>query len=213
MHPLEKKKVIYNEFLDYAADMDLLLCYHNLMDDWIDDHNYKKFLLARSFKKRYYKVASMYPRQSSAIKKYIKHLHRCEQQNNQDLDCAAGLTGELLAEIFVYRDDIWKQNLHQMGFFLGKFIYLMDAYEDVMNDKEKNNYNPFLSMAEQSDFDQNCQIILNLMMADCCQAFERLPIIEYEDILRNILYSGVWIKFIQVRKAKEEKAGEKNNDI
>ena len=140
MHPTEKKRVIYTEFIDYASDMDLLLCYHNLMDDWIDEHDYKKLLLARSFEKRYHEVASMYPRQRKAIKKYINHLHRCEEENNQNLDCASGFTGKLLAEIFVYRNDIWEQNLRQVGFFLGKFIYLMDAYEDVFEDKKKNNY-------------------------------------------------------------------------
>ena len=211
MHPTEKKRVIYTEFIDYASDMDLLLCYHNLMDDWIDEHDYKKLLLARSFEKRYHEVASMYPRQRKAIKKYINHLHRCEEENNQNLDCASGLTGKLLAEIFVYRNDIWEQNLRQMGFFLGKFIYLMDAYEDVFEDKKKNNYNPFLSMAEEADFDERCLSILNLMMADCCQAFERLPIVEYSDILRNILYSGVWMKFAQIRKTRKEGTGERKD--
>ncbi len=39
--------------------------------------------------------------------------------------------GELLGELFVYEKDIFAEHLYRMGFFLGKFIYLMDAYEDV----------------------------------------------------------------------------------
>ena len=30
----------------------------------------------------------------------------------------------------------------KMGFFLGKFIYLMDAYEDLPEDLKKDRYNP-----------------------------------------------------------------------
>lgn len=209
VHPVQKKRIVHTEFVDYAADMDLLLSYHNLMDDWYDDRDRKKLLLARSYKKRYHKIASMYPRQRKAIGKYMKKLHQCEEQNEVSIDRAAALTGELLGEIFAYRKDIWEPSLRQMGFFLGKFIYLMDAYEDVESDKKKNNYNPLLSLEGDEDFDERCMNILNLMMAECSLAFERLPIIKYGDILRNILYSGVWIRFAQVRKTRKEGAGEK----
>ena len=66
-------------------------------------------------------------------------------------------------------------------------------------------------MAEEADFDERCLSILNLMMADCCQAFERLPIVEYSDLLRNILYSGVWMKFAQIRKTRKEGTGERKD--
>ena len=52
-----------------------------------------------------------------------------------------------------------------------------------------------------------CQILI-MMMAEACREFEKLPIIKYADILRNILYSGVWCRFEAVseqRKKKQEK--------
>ena len=38
-HPLEKHEIRSNEVLDYVADMNILLAYHNLRDDWQDDRN------------------------------------------------------------------------------------------------------------------------------------------------------------------------------
>ena len=50
---------------------------------------------------------------------------------------------------------------------------------------------------------------LLMMMAETCREFEKLPIIKYGDILRNILYSGVWCRFEEVsRKRREEREKE-----
>ncbi len=37
--------------------------------------------------------------------------------------------------------------------------------------------------------------IFELLLAHCAQSFERLPCVEDADLLRNILYSGVWLKY------------------
>ena len=34
-----------------------------------------------------------------------------------------------------------------------------------------------------------------MMMSECARAFERLPIVKDAEILRNIIYAGVWTKF------------------
>ena len=56
---------------------------------------------------------------------------------------SAGHFGHIMASICVYQDDIFKEDLYQMGFYLGKFIYLIDAFEDVEEDIKKQTYNPF----------------------------------------------------------------------
>jgi hypothetical protein len=50
--------------------------------------------------------------------------------------------------------------------------------------------------------------MLTMMLAESCREFERMPVIRYGDILRNILYSGVWCRFTaigQKRKGEREK--------
>ena len=94
-----------------------------------------------------------------------------------------------------------------MAFFLGKFIYLMDACEDMEKDKKAGRYNVFLEKGRilPEDLEYEILNILNSMMSECARAFERLPILEYADILRNILYSGIWTKYEVRKKMKEEK--------
>ncbi len=210
VHPLKRAVTCTNEAMAYAADMNLLLAYQNLVDDWKDERDFRKLFYAALLKKQYLAVRNAYPRQARALARYMKKLNACEKKNSPSLDEAAGLTGELLAEIFVWKDDIWKKALSCMGFYLGKFIYLMDAYEDLEHDKKTGSYNPLLLREKERDFDDMCQYILNLMMAECCRGFEYLPIIRHKEILRNILYSGVWIRFAQNRKKRAEKLGEKH---
>lgn len=111
-----------------------------------------------------------------------------------------------MAEVFDHKEDIWSPTLRHMGFFLGKFIYLMDAFEDLEQDAEKGCYNPFMSMWKSmpvQEFDSKVKEILTMMMAECCKAFERLPIVENASILRNILYSGVWSRYQIVVNKRE----------
>ena len=64
----------------------------------------------------------------------------------------AGIFGEIMAEILAWREDEWKENLRRMGFFLGKFIYLCDAYEDLEEDLTEGRYNPLTKLSEGKGF-------------------------------------------------------------
>ena len=95
-----------------------------------------------------------------------------------------------------------KESLLRLGFFLGKFIYLLDAYEDIEQDLKKGTYNPLKKRYEEPGFEEECRQILTMMMSECCKEFEQLPILQNVDILRNILYSGVWCRYEIVRKKR-----------
>lgn len=69
-------------------------------------------------------------------------------------------------------------------------------------DEKKGSYNPFLSMSRREDFDREAEKILLLMASDAAREFEKLPITEYVDILRNILYCGIWNKFRYKKEGK-----------
>ena len=116
----------------------------------------------------------------------------------------------VMAEIMLYQDDEWKELLSRFGFFLGKFIYLMDAYEDIEDDLKNHNYNPLKQLYKKPEFEDIIHKILTMMMAECSKTFEQLPLIDDIDILRNVLYSGVWYRYEQVRE-KREKEKEENN--
>lgn len=203
-HPVEKHLYRQNEFTDYAADMNILLSYEKCLDDWTDERKLKKRLMAALLKSKNERAYKKYPEKFDKICHLMERIHAYESAESKEVDRVSGVFGELMAEIFAYRKDEWEETLRRMGFFFGKFIYLMDAYEDVPKDLEKGTYNPFKDVYQQEDFEEQAEKILLMMMAECSKAFERLPIVENTEILRNILYSGVWSRYDQVKQKRKE---------
>jgi hypothetical protein len=89
------------------------------------------------------------------------------------------------------------------------------SYDDLEKDEKKNNYNVFKYHKDVEDFDTFAENILKAYMAGCARVFERLPILANAELLRNIIYSGVWTKFYAARRKKNNTAGkqlEEHND-
>ena len=214
MHPAKKKTSYVNEASRYAASMNVLLSYYDLLDDWEDDRAVPKKVMSQAIHKDFQKVQRMYPRQAAAVERYVDGLHRYELIAEKNLDAIAGLTGEMLGEIFVWKEDVWAEELRCMGFYMGKFIYLMDAYEDMEKDVRRNAYNPFVEALRENPFGKEkdaetlCKLILTSMMSECARSFERLPVLQHAEIIRNALYSGVWAKYEMVHN-KRQKHSEK----
>ena len=215
VHPAKKHTTRQNKWTDYAADMTILLAYHNMLDDWEDDKNVGGLAMAKVLKKQYEKVARLYPAQAEAVKEYMEKNAKSEREKDYDVDRVSGYTGEFLGKLFAKEDDIWHDALYKTGFYLGKFIYLMDAYDDLETDKKKNSFNLLLPLSEKKDFEAYVENTLAMMMAECSKSFELLPILQYTDILRNILYSGVWSKYALIlqRKEKKEQKGKNSDDF
>lgn len=213
MHPVKKTEILQNEITEYAADMNLILAYYHLKDDWEDE---KKFfaLTGIAFLKRKVEMAvRQYPRQAEAIQRELKRLSEFEKKESSNPDEPAGCFGRLMEEVFVYKEDCWEEPLRKMGFYLGKFIYIMDAYEDLPEDMEKENYNSLRKMSESECYEEKCKEIFCMMMGECAAAFEKLPCVLEVDILRNILYDGVWKKYQKLQEKKSEELTDDKESI
>jgi hypothetical protein len=208
LHPLKKRTCSVNQITEYAADMNVMLAYFKLIDDWKDEHQIPKKVMADMLRKDYERLSDKYPRQSAAIEHYIEQLSEYEETGESNIDLVAGLTGEVIGELFAWRQDEWYDELKTMGFYLGKFIYLMDAYEDLERDTRRDAYNPLRELKKEhaDDFECIVKLMMTSMMSECAKSFERLPILMHADILRNIIYSGVWSKYeyIQMKKKREK---------
>ena len=113
---------------------------------------------------------------------------------------------------FAWKQDEWQKDLKEFGCYMGKFIYIMDAYEDIGDDVKKKSYNPLIQLMhccnnDQEKFDKSCRLMMTSMLSEAAKIFERLPILLHADIIRNVLYSGVWSKYeyIQMKKRKKHK--------
>ena len=195
VHPLKKSPVITNKFSEYAADMNIILAYEHFTDDYRDEKKIKAAVGLLAFKSAYNKAAAKYERQVKVIKEELNQLSRIEAEGIEEIEEAAATFGRIMAEIFVYEKDNWEEDLRRIGFYIGKFIYIMDAYEDVEEDVKKGNYNPFKKIYKDYGFRENVKYMLEMTISECVASFERLPLLKDVDILRNILYDGVWTKF------------------
>lgn len=202
-HPIIKHESISNEFSDYAASMNVMLTYYKLKDDWEDEKSLKSNAMSGLLKRAYKKAAKKYPDKAECIEQYILKQYESETKKEQSIDIVSSHTGEMLAHLFDMKEDVWQSDLWRMGFFLGKFIYVMDAYDDLEKDIKKNNYNPLINMASEPDFNDRCENILTMYAAESSKAFETLPILDNADILRNILYSGIWNRFDKIKNDRE----------
>ena len=204
VHPFEKHPTIKTEFTEYAADMNILLTYYKCLDDWNDDRKADRKILADMLCGAVCKIRNKYPEKADLIRRTLEKMSEKEKQKVRDVDEMSALFGDILGTIFSYRDDEWADELYTIGNNLGRFIYIMDAYEDIEDDIKKNRYNPFIDDYKNPQFDEDIQKVLTKMMSECCKAFELLPIINDIDILRNILYSGVWSRYELVRNKRNK---------
>ena len=207
-HPMKKQPMLYNEITEYAADMNVVLTYFHFVDDWKDEKSKVALVGTHAFRKSYKKIEAMYPEKCRVIRKCLYLLEQAERQKETDIDKVSRYFGELMGELFVFRKDRWEKILRRMGFFLGKFIYLLDAYDDLEKDKREGSYNVFATRQAQEDFDGFCECVITGVMAECTAAFEQLPCVEDVEILRNILYAGVWERFDKKQLEKEGKEDE-----
>lgn len=204
VHPVKKHDTLCNEITDYAADMNIVLSYYHLLDNWQDDKSIAGFTGTKLLKKKFNKICNKYPRQCQAISNSLNQLKECENNDVQNIDMVSRCFGELMSELFVYKEDMWEPTLRKFGFFLGKYIYIIDAYEDLEEDIKKGRYNPLKSTSQKDSYETECKNILNIMIAESTIEFEKLPCLLDADILRNILYEGVWTKFDSIQKKKLE---------
>jgi hypothetical protein len=201
---MQKHPYRENPYFDYAADMNVLLTYYKCLDDWQDERKLKSRIFAFFLEGKMRRIRKEYGEKASKVKSLLDALGELEKKNICDIDKTAGFFGEIMAELFVYRADEWEEKLRRMGFFFGKFIYLMDAYEDIEEDLKNGRYNPLSDLYRTDHFEEDCRQILKMMMAETSRVFEMLPILEDAEILRNILYAGVWSRYGQIRCRRKE---------
>lgn len=209
VHPVEKQLQIQSEITSYAADMNLALSYLKFLDNYKDEKKMSARAGMAVYQKDFRRVREKYPEKMKRILSSMKKLSLCEKRKEDMPDIPSGYFGEVVSELFIYKKDRWEPNLSRMGYFLGKYIYLADAYCDVEEDAKSGNYNVFLTHWKEErpydvldaqgkvtkEFQKDGVLILQMMMAECAKEFERLPIIKNAPLLRNILYAGVWNRF------------------
>ena len=190
VHPSQKQLVIQNDITEYAASLNVLLSYYNMVDNWNDDKNYKSLLVSKMLQGEFKKSSSELLSKANVIKQRLENISRLENEKTKDIDAVSNEFGHLMEEMFLYKKDHWEKSLRKIGFYLGKYIYFFDAYEDMKKDEVNNSYNPFinLDLENKEEYAKNL-LMLNLSMLS--DEIEKLPLVQDKGIIDNIIYSGI----------------------
>lgn len=207
-HPFKKHDYVLTEATAYAADMNVMLAYQLLMDNWRDERSLFSLGEAQVLRLGYARVRAQYPEKDSFMREKIAALSEIERRAPDGaIDAPTNVVGALIGDIFRYRNDEWAGPLSALGAALGRFVYIMDAYDDLPKDLKRRSYNPLKPYRDMPDFEDRCMDVLTMHIAECTELFEMLPMLRDASLIRNILYSGVWTKYayLQSRKEKDKK--------
>ena len=191
LHPTRRRPTVQTAYTDYAAAMNVILACEKCRDDWHDDRNLLKYAEATFLRRAAGEASDAYPRQADVISSHLSALAAMEKQKLHTPDAAAAAFGAITAELFVFDpSDRWADLLRRLGDRLGRAIYLMDAVLDYPADLRHGCWNPF-----EGHFPENAEEILSMLLSECTDALDRLPLVQDEAILKNILYAGIWIPY------------------
>lgn len=212
LHPVKRHGYIGSELYEYAADMNVALAYLKQLDNWRDEHNPLSLVYSLLLKKKYRCIKAAYPRQCETMERCISSLCKLEQEGICDPDRGAKLFGELMGELFVFREDRWAPTLRAMAGHLGEFIYIMDAAVDLPKDIKHRRFNPLYVLFKAGRGESYFKEILTILIGECTIEFDKLPLVADITIMRSILCSGVWTKYeLEMgKRAKRQKETPKN---
>nr|WP_293699650.1 DUF5685 family protein [uncultured Peptostreptococcus sp.] len=209
--PVKKKKHIINEITEYAASMNILLAYYKLEDDVNDEGDIKSRLIRRAYRKSFKTAYDKYPQKADFIKACLGELRSLEEDQSTSIDQTSNCFARLLEEIFDYKDDEYRDRLRKVGFNIGKYIYIMDAYEDLDQDLEKGRYNPFSSYKDDREgLKVRVDKLIGMTLARLEEAILDLDINVNKSIIDNIIYSGVYLRYKGLINGGDKKKQEAN---
>lgn len=209
--PVKKKKHIINEITEYAASMNILLAYYKLEDDVNDEGDIKSRLVRRAYRKSFKTAYDKYPQKADFIKACLGELRSLEEDQSTSIDQTSNCFARLLEEIFDYKDDEYRDRLRKVGFNIGKYIYIMDAYEDLDQDLEKGRYNPFSSYKDDREgLKIKVDKLIGMTLARLEEAILNLDIKVNKSIIDNIIYSGVYLRYKGLINGADKKKQEAN---
>ena len=206
-NPVKKKWIVKDSpYIDFAADINVLLTYYKLKDNIRDEGGLLPRLGKIAFNKGYRNAASKNKQLEDIISGSISAQVLLEEQKCSSMDEAAEpfakMLGQLLAAGYKGEDKSAPRILDWVGYNLGKWIYLIDAFDDIEKDIISKSYNPLLSQykydgqdirAFKSGISEDIRINLLQSLSQATGAIELLKL-SNKGIIDNILYEGLYGK-------------------
>lgn len=213
VHPLKKRNICQPcGSLELSAAMAIILLYHKLQDNIADGDAAEKaacLLALPAAKAAYEKAVEKLPALAKLTEEQMAAQSVLEKDNCSSIDRAAEPTAKILEAVLggLSEDGTQQLVLKRMGYLLGRCIYLIDALDDLEDDIQHNNYNPFRYCNAQDGESPQEQAVasLYLTIAELIRAYDLLEVHCFEGILANVFELGLrhCVDLIKEKRMKE----------
>lgn len=213
------KKCMYRqtdeETFKNVADISVIFLHYKLKDNIKDENIFKKiisgillFLTKSSFKKAKEKLSEV----NNFTNEQMAKQQQTECMKNIDIHKAAEPSATLLGKVFWYfykNDEIMSRVLYEFGYNLGKWIYIIDAFDDFEKDVKSKSFNPFI-LEGYTKKDEALTKYANQLLEECITGYENayllIDVKQNNNLIENILFEGNPSTFCRLLK----KAGKKH---
>ena len=201
--PLKKKTCCrITDETNFCADVSAVVFYYKLKDNLRDSGFLKKLpyaLLLPVFSFIHRKASENSPEMENRVRSYIASQTEAETRKTASIDEAAEPTAKLVSYLVSCGAKNEKESriLRRFGYFLGRWVYLADAADDIRDDLKSGNYNPFAAGFQIGRFEdffghrEKVKMLLNSCVYEMCAAYELLDRGRFDSILRNVIYLGL----------------------
>ena len=202
-HPFKKRAYLARcKSLEYCAYAAAILTHGKVADDLSDERGSKKFkakLLAPIARKMRKKALKSYRELDERVTKGLSELSEIEKQKLPSVDIPADKFGDILADVLSYGvDEKSSKILKSIGKHIGRWIYIVDAVDDIDDDFKRGRFNPFVCLYNTSVLDgETKRTISDSLRLELLAAEPALDLIEHrgdrniEEIIKNIVYRGM----------------------
>lgn len=187
--------------LDSCADAVIITVYYKLLDNLHDKGIKDKILAALVFPvvALMHKKAKRLSPETDSITKAAIEKQSIAEKKNAAIDEVAEPSARALADIFsLGLDGDEKLIVSTLGYMVGRFVYILDAVDDLEKDVKSGNFNPFTgeisdfgNSLERQSFAEKAQQMLNLTQSEAVAAFDLLETRRFGSIISNIVYEGL----------------------
>ena len=145
IHRIRKRPIAeYDELTGRIATLNVILSFYKLSDDIIDSG--KGRLKKGFFASAYKKAKKLEPEMDKIVKERYTELRELEKKQSCSIDIVSDTFGRMLKELVkVLSVEFYDDNLGELAYNLGKWIYLLDALDDFEKDIKKSQYNVLIN--------------------------------------------------------------------
>ncbi len=195
LNPVKGKPVYEgHEAFAYAAAVSVMLAWGRVKDAWADEHNLLALPAMAALSRANRRACARYPVVADQIGQSLKDLDALERARCNEIDRTADAMGNLMSAVMTSGpviDPAAKVLLRSVGYHLGRWIYLIDALDDLKKDRKSGAYNPILAMGGS---DENVELARKTCLYAASQAAAVFDLMEFQwgrPVIENVMYSGM----------------------